>query len=82
MGRAQEEVGFLRRLPARKLFGVVMGGLAGVFALLFLGRSLWTWQAVPDGVLGLLGTLVGGFGGYIVSSSYEATHGREGHEEV
>lgn len=73
----------LQRLRARKLFGVIMGSLAGLFAVLFLFRALFTWAPIPDGVLGLLGILTGGFGGYVASSSYEATHGKEGpHEEV
>lgn len=65
---------WLRRFPARKCFGVIMGSLAGVFAVAFLGRSLFSWEAVPDGALGLIGVLTGGFGGYMCSSSYEATH--------
>ncbi len=71
---------WLRRFPARKFFGVLMGSMAGAFALAFLGRSLVIWQDVPGGVFELVGLLTGGFGGYMWSSSYETTHGRNDRE--
>jgi hypothetical protein len=70
----------LIHFPARKFFGVVMGSLAGLFAVAFLGYSLVAGEGIPDGVIALIGTLTGGFGGYMWSSSYEATrrHGGDG----
>lgn len=75
-------MGGLREFPARKCFGVVMGSLAGVFAVAFLAWAFLRWEAVPDGVLGLIGVLTGGFGGYMWSSSYEATHKSGGEGDV
>lgn len=67
----------LYKFPARKFFGTVFGTLGGIFALAFLARSLITGECVPDGVIGLIGILTGGFGAYVASSSYEATHHAE-----
>jgi hypothetical protein len=72
----------LRNFPARKCFGVIMGSLAGVFAVAFLTWALFRWEAVPDGVLGLIGTLTGGFGGYVWSSSYEAARNVGGGDDA
>lgn len=64
----------MQKFPARKFFGTLFGTLGGIFALLFLLRSLIGWGDIPDGVIGLVGILTGGFGAYVASSSYEATH--------
>lgn len=63
--------------PCRKFFGFAFGTLGGMFALGFLVRSLIVGADVPDEVLGLIGILTGGFGAYVASSSYEATHHAE-----
>lgn len=64
----------LINFPCRKFFGTAFGTLGGFFALAFLLRALIGWGDIPDGVLGLIGILTGGFGAYVASSSYEATH--------
>lgn len=64
----------LLAFPCRKFFGFAFGTLGGVFALAFLLRALIGWGDIPDGVLGLIGILTSGFGAYVASSSYEATH--------
>ena len=63
---------WLRRFPLRKFIGFVSGCLTGVFSISFLLRTLYTGEAVPDGVVPLLGVLGGVFGGYVGSSSMEA----------
>lgn len=59
--------------PCRKFFGATFATLGGFFALAYLMRSLLIGEAVPEGVIGLVGILTGGFGAYVASSSYEAT---------
>lgn len=67
----------LINFPCRKFFGAAFGTLGGLFALAFLFRSLIGWGNIPDGVIGLIGILTSGFGAYVASSSYEATHHHE-----
>lgn len=62
---------WLLNFPCRKAFGFAFGTLGGIFALLFLIRALIGWGNIPDGVIGLIGILTGGFGAYVASSSYE-----------
>lgn len=71
MARRSYTDSFLYNFPARKFFGTLFGTVGGLFSIAFLCRALIGWGDIPDGVLGLVGILTGGFGAYVASSSYE-----------
>lgn len=71
MARRSYTDSFLYNFPTRKFFGTLFGTVGGIFSIAFLCRALIGWGDIPDGVLGLVGILTGGFGAYVASSSYE-----------